>query len=150
MNQQVELELPPDDAFVGLARLVVVAAARNAGMDEVRREDLRIAVSEATTNAIAAHRRAGADAPVLLQFGARGDGFQVTIADAGGGFDPPARPVEDRDWTIEGGLGITLIRGLADEVEFVRGTGTRLHLRFALSLNGHEPSPAQPTVPSPG
>lgn len=136
--EQVELSLPPENAFVGLARLVVVAAARNAGMDEARREDLRIAVSEATTNAITAHQRTGTTNPVVLRFGVAGDDFQVTIDDAGGGFDPPAVLTGERDWTIEGGLGITVIRGLADEVEFVRGSGTQVNLRFALSLTDDE------------
>jgi serine/threonine-protein kinase RsbW len=138
----VELQLPPDNAFVGLARLVVVAAARNAGMDETRREDLRIAVSEATTNAVAAHRRTGVESPVVLRFGAVDSEFQVTIADAGGGFEPPDGGLDGRDWTVEGGLGITVIRGLADDVEFVRGSGTRVHLKFSLSLNDHGKAPA--------
>lgn len=131
---QVELQLPPDNRFVGLARLLVVAAARNAGMDGERREDLRIAVSEATTNAILAHQRCGSPAPVVLSFGTAGDTFEVTIADTGPGFDPDGTAAEERDWRVEGGLGITLIRGLADEVEFLHGEGTRVHLRFSVAL----------------
>lgn len=132
---KVELHIPPDTRFVGLARLVVVAAARNAGMAEERREDLRIAVSEATTNAILAHQRAESRAPVVLRFGTAGYEFQVEIADTGPGFDPAIESRQDRDWSAEGGLGITLIRGLADDVEFVRGEGMRVSLRFAVSLS---------------
>src|SRR3712207_4475216 len=104
MTDEVELQLPADTQYVGLARLVVTVAARQAGMAEDRVEDLKIAVSEATTNAINAHRRHEHHAPVILQFGTTGNGsFDVTIVDAGPGFEPPP-PVPDRDWTLEGGL----------------------------------------------
>jgi serine/threonine-protein kinase RsbW len=137
MQEQVELQLPPDTQLVGLARLVVVASARRAGMDEERVEDLRIAVSEATTNSIRAHAAQQSDENVKLTFGINERGeFQVTIADTGPGFDP-AEPAElaERAWTEEGGLGVTLIRGLTDDVEFVRDEGMHVHLRFAVALD---------------
>jgi anti-sigma regulatory factor (Ser/Thr protein kinase) len=76
----------------------------------------------------------------VLQFGPSDNGsFGVTVVDAGPGFDP--RPLsEDRDWTLEGGLGVTLIRGLADEVSFVRGEGMRVHMNFKVGLEAdHRP-----------
>lgn len=140
MQTEVELKLPPDTQHVGLARLVVVTAARRAGMDEERVEDLRIAVSEVTTNAIHAHRREGTGERVTLRFGPTDEGdFAVLISDTGPGFEPKsAEELEERDWSSEGGLGVTLIRGLADHVEFVREAGMRVRLRFAVAL------PAQP------
>jgi serine/threonine-protein kinase RsbW len=136
MQTEVELRLPPDTQHVGLARLVVVTAARRAGMDEERVEDLRIAVSEATTNAILAHRREDSGERVTLRFGATDDGeFAVVISDTGPGFEPKsAEELEERDLSIEGGLGVTLIRGLADHVDFVRDAGMRVRLRFAVAL----------------
>ena len=136
--QEVELKLPPDKQHVALARLVVVSAARRVGMDEERVEDLRIAVSEATTNAILAHQREGSGERVSLRFGATDDGqFQVTISDTGPGFEPQSdAELRDRDWSVEGGLGVTLIRGLADHVEFVREAGMRVQLRFGVALAG--------------
>lgn len=133
---EVELHLPPDVQYVGLARLVVTVAARQAGMDHDRVEDLKIAVSEATTNAIMAHRRAAAAHPVVLSFGPTEEHtFGVTIVDTGPGFDPlPPEAHKMRDWTDESGLGVTLIRGLADDVEFVRGEGMRVNMRFAVAL----------------
>jgi serine/threonine-protein kinase RsbW len=135
MAAEVELQLPADTQYVSLARLVVTAAARNAGMAEDRVEDLRIAVSEATTNAINAHHRHQRDSPVVLQFGPSGDGwFEVTVVDTGPGFDPTP-PLQERDWMLEGGLGVTLIRGLADEVTFLRGEGMRVHMNFKVALD---------------
>lgn len=131
----VELRLPPDVAYVSIARLVVTAAARRHGMDDVRAEDLKIAVSEATTNAIVAHQRVDENQPIVLSFGPRGEHFQVLVEDAGPGFNPPPLSADrDRDWTDEGGLGITLIRGLADEVSFDRDQRTRVDMRFTVGL----------------
>jgi len=138
MSGDVELHLPPDVQYVGLARLVVCSAARQAGMAGDRVEDLRIAVSEATTNAILAHQRASETRPVVLTFGPTERGtFEVAITDAGPGFEP-ASPgsAAGRDWRDENGLGVTLIRGLADEVDFTRGEGMRVHMRFAMELDG--------------
>ncbi len=139
----VELQLPASVQFVWLARLVVCAAARQAGMSGERVEDLRIAVSEATTNAIVAQRDSDAHLGVVLQFGVAEDGtFEVTIVDSGPGFEPvtPAS-MNGRDWSIEGGLGITIIRELADDVRFLRADGMRVSMRFAMELEDPPPRP---------
>jgi serine/threonine-protein kinase RsbW len=138
MNGQVELQLPADIQYVGLARLVVTVVARQSGMADDRVEDLKIAVSEATTNAIKAHRRHNRQRPVLLQFGpTNNSSFEVTIIDAGPGFDP-LPPDPGRDWTLEGGLGVMLIRELADDVTFVRSEGMRVHMSFRVGLQTAE------------
>jgi serine/threonine-protein kinase RsbW len=140
MSDAVELLLPPDTQHVGLARLVVVTAARRAGMDEGRVQDLRIAVSEATTNAILAHQRTSSSDRITLRFRDTGAGaFQVTITDAGSQAGPDSvQASEDGAWPAEGGLGITLLEGLADEVEFVRGEGAAVQLRFVMSLGDED------------
>ena len=140
----VELCLPADVAYVWLAHLVVCAAARQSGMSDERVEDLRIAVSEATTNAVTAHRRAGLDQPVVLRFGATEDHtFEVTVVDSGPGFEPVTRAsMNGRDWTIEGGLGVTIIRELADDVRFLQADGMRVSMRFAVDLDANRPEPA--------
>lgn len=139
MTSAVELRVPPDVQYVGLARLVVTVAARQAGMAGERVEDLKIAVSEATTNAILAHNRSHEDRPIVLSFGPTDRGaFEVTILDDGPGFEPDdLAGADERDWTIEGGLGVTLIRGLADEVEFLRGEGMSVNMRFTVGLSSN-------------
>lgn len=133
----VELHLPPDVAYVGLARHVVTVAARQAGMDDERVEDLKIAVSEATTNAMLAHRREDKATPVILGFGPQANAFEVTVKDTGAGFEPLHEDaIGDRDWRAEGGLGVTIIRGLADDVEFVRGEGMKVNMKFSVGLDG--------------
>ena len=131
----VELRLPPDVAFVSIARLLVTLAARNCGMSSERLEDLRIAVSEATTNAIRAHQASESKEPVVLGFGPLDGGFEVVVSDAGPGFEPidPAMAAE-RNWRNESGLGVTIIRGLADEVSFERLEGMRVNMRFFVGM----------------
>jgi serine/threonine-protein kinase RsbW len=133
----VELRVPPDPQYVGLARLVVTAAARQAGMTNDRLEDLKIAVSEATASAITAHQRAGDGEPVTLQFGSiSAHQFAVTIADAGSIDDQDPEGIASHTWNTEGSLGVTLIRGLADVVDFNgdREAGVSIHMRFAVGF----------------
>jgi len=132
-GEVVELELPPRPEVVSVARLVVGAvAAVDPLFDEERGADLRLAVSEACTNAIQAQEaeRLGADAaaPIVLRCSV-GDGIiRLTVQDHGGGFDPTgleAHPAVTDPARLEheGGLGIPLIRLLADELEFQRTPG---------------------------
>jgi serine/threonine-protein kinase RsbW len=133
----VELRLPPDVAYVGIARLLVTLAARNFGMSSERLEDLRIAVSEATTNAMRAHQQAGSGDAVVLSFGRSGGSFEVIVSDAGPGFAPTDPAVTaQRDWRNESGLGVIIIRGLADEVDFEHAEGMRINMRFSVGMSG--------------
>jgi serine/threonine-protein kinase RsbW len=129
----VELRLPPDVRYVGLARLILTSSARQAGMADERIEDLRIAVSEATANAMAAHAAADDDRPVVLTFGTTPGGqFGVSIAGVVPGDADGAPPPEVGDWSPEGGLGFTLIRGLADDVDIHEEPSMVVHMRFSV------------------
>lgn len=129
----IELELPPRPEVVAVARLVVGAvAAVEPLFDEERGADLRLAVSEACTNAIQAQLAAGAgsdpDAPIVLRCELVSGRILLTVRDHGGGFDPDGLAVhpavtDPARLEHEGGLGIPLIRLLADELEFVESPG---------------------------
>ena len=133
MNQRVELRLPPDDANVGLVRLVVVTAARQAGMDAERLEDLRLVVSEAATNALLSHQRVDSAHPVTVAFEVNDGAFAVTVSDFGPGFDPVDEVAAIHDESREGGLGLTLMRALADDASFEHSDGMHVRLRFTLA-----------------
>lgn len=132
---EIELEIPARPEFVGLARLVVssLASMRRALADD-RIDDLRLAVSEACTNAIEAHTALDAEERVLLRWREAGDRLVVSVEDRGPGFDPATLfehpPVTDPErLNFERGLGIPLIRTLVDEVEFdpsASGTAVRM------------------------
>ena len=129
------LEVPASAEYIAIARLVVssLASSRRDLADD-RIDDLKLAVSEACTNAIEAHGAADSSEHVRIQVRENNDKFEVTIEDRGQGFDPATLPehppVTDPDrLNFERGLGIPLIRTLVDLVEFVpsaKGTAVRL------------------------
>jgi serine/threonine-protein kinase RsbW len=130
----IELEIPARAEFVALARLVV---SSDSSLADERIDDLKLAVSEACTNAIEAHDAAGSEERVLVRCWAADDALEVCVEDRGEGFDPAQLPdhppVTDPDrLKFERGLGIPLIRALVDEVEFSstgHGTSVRLVMR---------------------
>jgi serine/threonine-protein kinase RsbW len=135
--QAVELEIPARAEFVALARLVVstVALSRRELADD-RIDDLKLAVSEACTNAIEAHGAIDVQERVTVRCEESDDRLEVLVEDRGAGFDPSTLPehppVTDPDrLNFERGLGIPLIRSLVDEVKFETseaGTAVRLTL----------------------
>lgn len=137
----IELQLPPQPSVVAVARMVIGAVAATEPMfDEERTADLRLAVSEACTNAIQAQlaNYEGSDpsAPIVLRCTVHGSRIDLSVQDHAGGFDPDGieahPPVADpMRLDHEGGLGIPLIRLLADECAFVPSPGgTTVHMAF--------------------
>jgi serine/threonine-protein kinase RsbW len=135
VDSAIELEIPARPEFVALARLVVssLASTRRDLADE-RIDDLKVAVSEACTNAIEAHRKASTTAPVTIACSETDDRFVVAVRDRGAGFDPATLPehppvTDPERLNFERGLGIPLIRTLVDEVEIdSSGDGTKVSL----------------------
>ena len=132
----IKLEIPAAIDYVSVARLVVGAvAASDDRLSESRREDLKLAVSEACTNAVKA--RGDHDTPhrvvVSLQF--TPESFVIDVADEGGGFDPSTASdsplIDEEKLANEGGFGIPLMRVLSDRTEFeTKKTGTTVRLVF--------------------
>ena len=127
MELILELEIPASPEYIAIARLVVSSIAssrRNLADDRI--DDLKLAVSEACTNAIEASRRAGDRVTILIQDD--DERLEVNVQDQGPGFDlealPTHPPVTDPErLNFERGLGIPLIRTLVDDVEFASSTG---------------------------
>ena len=135
MSEVVELEIPARPDYLSLARLVITGAATiEPSFSDDRIEDLRIAVSEAVTNAIEAHASSGADERVVLRCDLAEDRIEVEVIDRGSGFDPDttvaAPAADDPDRLLhESGLGIPLMRELVDETEFrASSSGTVVRL----------------------
>jgi serine/threonine-protein kinase RsbW len=125
----VELEIPARPEYIALVRLVVssLASGRRVLADE-RIDDLKLAVSEACTNAIEAHGAVDVDERVRVRCQDGDDRFEVSIDDRGEGFDPASLPehppvTDPERLNFERGLGIPLIRTLVDEVRFDSGDG---------------------------
>ena len=117
----VEIEIPATFDHLAMVRSVLSQAL---GAEKVlkheRLQDLRLAVSEATTNAIEAHKRAGVDKPVKIRVSIGERVVRVTVVDLGDGFDPSTikehPPVTDPErLEYERGLGLMLMRRLSDD-----------------------------------
>lgn len=139
MGSVIHLEIPPRRDHLALVRQVVTSAASiGHRVGQRRLEDLRLAVSEACANAIDGEERAGSAAPLELTIEVSDHAVTVTITDHGGGFAPAelvALPTAADPGRLrhERGLGIPLMRHLADDVRFFAtndGTAVRLELRF--------------------
>lgn len=141
----VELEIPARAEYVALARLVVsVLAGSDSELADDRVDDLKIAVSEACTNAIEAHDAIDIDERVIVRCSADDRMLEVVVEDRGHGFDPgglsdPPPATDPERLKFERGLGIPLIRALVDDVEFTstgRGTAVRMVMWYSPEASG--------------
>src|SRR6266404_2973577 len=86
----VEVTFTPLPAHVRTARLVATAVARRSGVDESLLDEVRLAVGEACSRAVEAHRRHCPAEPVRIEMTDQDQRFVVTVSDhAPAG---PARP----------------------------------------------------------
>lgn len=126
---EIVLEIPARIELVSFVRVVVATSAEiEPEMDADRIDDLRVAVSEATTNAIEAHVDDDGTHRIRVQCNLADDQVAVVIHDEGIGFDPKSLPElpspEDPQRLFhETGLGVPLMRMLADESEILSGEG---------------------------
>lgn len=129
----IEMRLPCEPRFLSVVRLTVAGAAARAGLGVGEIDDLKVATSEACTNAL---EHAYQDNPedcspaVVIRMQVRDGEMRVEVEDAGCGFEPKRLPKVDPEQRVrdEGGLGIYLIHSLMDEVkiESAPGSGTKV------------------------
>lgn len=131
----IVLESPARADFVSFVRVVIAAAAElEPNLSNERIEDLKLAVSEATTNAIDAQNRGTSDARIRVEVRLADDEVTVLIHDEGPGFEPediPMLPEPDHPDRLlhESGLGVHLMRLLADDASITTdGHGTDVKL----------------------
>ncbi len=135
MDLILELEIPARPEYIAIARLVVssIASSRR-NLPDDRIDDLKLAVSEACTNAIEAYGLTQNDDRVKIFVEDDDEKLQVNVLDQGPGFDldaiPTHPPVTDPErLNFERGLGIPLIRTLVDDVQFASGAdGTSVRM----------------------
>ena len=134
----VELRMDARPENLVLARLALggVAARTQLGEDVVA--DLKLAVTEACTNAIE-HAYAGDPAAneIVVRFALRDDLFAVEVQDWGIGFDAEAQPAHEEELRDHAGVGLMLIRSLTDELTIESG-GAGSTVSFAKRLRPPE------------
>src|SRR5262245_30718263 len=77
----VELAFSALPAHVRTARLIVAAVARRSGVEEALLDEVRLAVGEACSRAVEAHRQHCPHEPVRLELRDDDDRFEVVVND---------------------------------------------------------------------
>jgi anti-sigma regulatory factor (Ser/Thr protein kinase) len=108
----VALSFQPAAGHVRTARLVAVAVARRAGLDEARLDEIRLAVGEVCARAVRRCQLSAVLAAVLVEIDDVSPAFEVRVTDC-------AAVPDDEDEVIA----LALARGLADAVCVLDGPG---------------------------
>ena len=140
----VEVTFTPLPAHVRTARLVATAVARRSGVDEALLDEVRLAVGDACSRAVEAHRRHCPAEPVKIEMTDQGERFVVVVSDhaptataAPAGTNGHAVS-QDAAAVIQGpddpgipaGFGLAVISGLADDVR-VSSTSSGVSVRMS-------------------
>jgi len=151
----VELMLPPLAVHVRTARLVVVAAARRAGLDDELVDELRFAVGEACSRAMGLHARHAPEQQVRITVVDGPGGLTVAVTDYGPEAGPvpedvsaglladdePAAALDDElDELVDPDLAIAVLTGLVESTTVEAGAdGTTITLRWPLPVASRGP-----------
>jgi serine/threonine-protein kinase RsbW len=131
----VRLTIPARAEYITLGRLALTGIARVRDLPDEVLADLKLALTEAASNSVR-HAYTGDDEAgvVEISYELRSDRLVIEVSDEGEGFDPGEAGGAAEELS-EGGLGIAIIRAIADEVEIGTqpgGKGSRL--RFEKEL----------------
>jgi len=132
--RSVRLRVPARAEYIALARLALTGLADIVALSDELLADLKLALTEAVSNSV---RHAYADGAgfVSIAYELTGEALAVEVVDDGKGFDPERPPPLEGEELTEGGLGIAIIRTIADEFELNSQPGVRgSRLRFTKRL----------------
>lgn len=121
---RIELKIPAKPEFIGIARLTTSGIANRMGYSYDDIEDIKIAVSEACTNAVNHAYKESEQGTVNVILNIYDDRIEILVVDQGQSFDyehvirnlEPINAEKAIEHMNEGGLGLFLIETLMDEV----------------------------------
>jgi serine/threonine-protein kinase RsbW len=131
----VRLTIPARPEYITLCRLALTGIARVRSLSDETLADLKLALTEAASNSVRHAYEEDHAGVVQISYELLPDRLVIEVTDDGGGFDPAEAKGAPEELS-EGGLGIAIIRAIADEVEIGRqpdGKGSRLRFEKALS-----------------
>ena len=132
----VRLTIPAKAEYISLSRLALAGLSRVRSFPDETLADLKLALTEACSNSVR-HAYENGEGHVGISFELLDDRLIVEVADDGTGFELDAADGDGggREELSEGGLGIAIIRSIADEVEIGGGPdGKGSRLRFVKLL----------------
>jgi len=134
-GRSVRLTIPAKPEYITLGRLTLTALAGVRPVSDETLHDLKLALTEACTNSVQHAYEEGREGTVEILYELEPDRLAVEVADQGPGFELLERAEEDPDAELsESGLGIAIIRALADEVEIGPRDNGGSRLRFVKLL----------------
>jgi serine/threonine-protein kinase RsbW len=121
------ITLAADPAEIARLNDWLAARFQAAGLAGTVRDDMKLCLNEAVTNAIS-YAFAGIAAPeIAVTLDAGPDHARAVVTDNGAPFDPLAAPlsdpITDLDTATIGGFGLKLIRETAHELAYAREAG---------------------------
>lgn len=131
----IRLSIPARAEYITLCRLALTGIGRVRELSEDVLADLKLALTEAASNSVRHAYTDGGVGRVDIAYEVLPDRLVIEVTDEGGGFDPTPSRATSGDLS-EGGLGIAIIRAIADAVEIgasPNGKGSRLRFEKALS-----------------
>ena len=129
----VRLTIPAKAEYITLCRLALTGLSKLRPLSDEQLADLKLALTEAASNSVR-HAYGDAGGCVDITYQLDDDRLAIEVTDEGGGFDASG-DAEERD-VSEGGLGIAIIRAVADEFEVGSGpAGRGSRLRFVKVLS---------------
>ena len=133
-TRSIRLRIPAKPEYITLCRLALTGLAQLRAMSEETIADLKLALTEAVSNSVR-HAYGAHGGHVEITYELRPDRLGIEVVDDGEGFDPDEAPSFEGGELSEGGLGIAIIRTIADEFEIRSRPGARgSRLRFAKLL----------------
>jgi serine/threonine-protein kinase RsbW len=135
-GRTVRLTIPAKAEYITLGRLALTGLARLHPFSDEQLADLKLALTEATSNSVR-HAYPGVGGSVEIMYELHDDRLVIQVTDEGEGFDPADESGNgDLENLTEGGLGIAIIRSIADEFELGKGPGGKgARLRFVKVLS---------------
>ena len=132
-ERSVRLIMPAKAEYITLGRLALTALARVRPLSEETLSDLKLALTEACTNSVR-HAYGGRVGTVEIVYQLEPDRLVVDVLDDGNGFQADVVDRTGNGDLTEGGLGIAIIRAVADEVEIGPRDDGGSRLRFVKLL----------------
>jgi serine/threonine-protein kinase RsbW len=133
-DRVVRLTIPAKAEYITLGRLALTAISRVRPLSDETLSDLKLALTEACTNSVRHAYSEGREGTVEIVYQLEPDRLVVEVGDDGQGFQPEEQAVEGNGDLNEGGLGIAIIRAVADEVEISERESGGSRLRFVKFL----------------
>ena len=132
-RELIELSIPHRSEYIGMIRLTVASIASRMGFDIEDIEDMKVALSEACSNAIM-HGGCGEEDNFLVQFIREQTRLVISVSDFGKGYSVNALQTPNTEELNEGGLGIFIIKSLMDDVKIKSGNSQGTSITMVKNL----------------